>query len=561
MAMIQSLNENHFTTFKDLATIVQKRLLRLFRNPSLNIGSITVIFDRYDVKSSIKSSERLRSDANNVAQTHLIQGGRQVPNYRQFLKSGCNKSSLAKFISQHIVVNHEQLPKERSIILAGGFSDGNLVKEVYEFGVSTIDLLQSTQEEADTRIIFLAISLSRDHSWVIVRCDDTDVLVLLIYYSSREQLAEKLYMYTGHSGKERYIPVHEIVTQLKQIVCECLPAVHAITGCDTTCSFNRIGKQTAYSTLIKNAQTLSDMKRFHEADMDTCISLARKFVLLMYGTKCKHLDSLNDLRFYFATTSDKPASMLPPTEDAFKHHILCAKYQTKIWCESHIANSPLISPVGHGWSSCERGGITQAMFTQDSAPVQVELPKQLLTESFLVDVSIEGHAFGGSKVADLSEDLIRHGYNYLGKDCLTSGITGEHLAAYIYFGPVYYQNLKHMVLDKMHARGKGRVNVLTRQPLEDRSKGGGLRLGEMERDCLIGYGASMLIMERLMLSSDVFDVDVCRQCGMLGYSKWCHFCQSSVHISSIRMPYACKLLFQELQSMNIVPRLHLKQQI
>ncbi|KAG1699856.1 putative trafficking protein particle complex subunit 2 [Nymphon striatum] len=201
MAMIQSLNANHFTTFKDLATIVQKRLLQLFRNPSLNIGSITVIFDRYDVKSSIKPSERLRRNANNVAQTHWIQGGRQVPNHRQFLKSGCNKSSLPKFISQHIVVNHEQLPKERSIILAGGFSDGKLVKEVYEFVVSTIDHLQSTQEEEDTRIILHAISLSRDHSRVIVRCDDTDVLVLLIYYSSRDQLAEKVYMYTDFASE------------------------------------------------------------------------------------------------------------------------------------------------------------------------------------------------------------------------------------------------------------------------------------------------------------------------------------------------------------------------
>ncbi|KAG1661416.1 Ubiquitin carboxyl-terminal hydrolase 16 [Nymphon striatum] len=223
----------------------------------------------------------------------------------------------------------------------------------------------------DSEIILHAISLSRDHSRVIVRCDDTDVLVLLIYYSSREQLAEKVYMYTGHSGKERYIPVHEIVTQLKPIVCECLPAVHAIGGCDTICSFNRIGKRTAYSTLIKNAHTLSDMKRFHEADMDTCISLARKFVLLMYGKKGKHMDSLNDLRFHFATTTDTPASMLPPTEDSFKQHILRAKYQTKIWCESHIANSPLISPVGHGWSSCELGGITQTKFTQDFAPVEI----------------------------------------------------------------------------------------------------------------------------------------------------------------------------------------------
>lgn len=131
---------------------------------------------------------------------------------------------------------------------------------------------------------------------------------------------------------------------------------------------------------------------------------------------------------------------------------------------------------------------------------------------------------------------------------------------------------------------------LHRQPTEGRSRDGGLRLGEMERDCLIGYGASMLLLERLMISSDAFEVDVCGQCGLLGYSGWlvlnlmtvccvqnvlimgfvyspffvcvfvccrCHYCKSSCHVSSLRIPYACKLLFQELQSMNIVPRLKL----
>lgn len=131
-----------------------------------------------------------------------------------------------------------------------------------------------------------------------------------------------------------------------------------------------------------------------------------------------------------------------------------------------------------------------------------------------------GTAFGGDKVADVSEDLIRHGFNYAGKDYLTSGITGEPLSVYVFFGPVYYQKLKHMVLDKMHARSKGPRAVLTRQPTEGRSREGGLRLGEMERDCLIGYGASMLLLERLMLSSDSFEVDVCGSCGLLGYSGW-----------------------------------------
>uniref|UniRef100_A0A1A7W707 DNA-directed RNA polymerase subunit beta n=2 Tax=Iconisemion striatum TaxID=60296 RepID=A0A1A7W707_9TELE len=168
-----------------------------------------------------------------------------------------------------------------------------------------------------------------------------------------------------------------------------------------------------------------------------------------------------------------------------------------------------------------------------------------------------GTAFGGSKVKDVCEDLIRYGYNYQGKDFVTSGITGEPLEAYIYFGPVYYQKLKHMVLDKMHARARGPRAVLTRQPTEGRSRDGGLRLGEMERDCLIGYGASMLLLERLMISSDAFEVDVCGECGLLGYSGWCHYCKSSCHVSSLRIPYACKLLFQELQSMNIIPRLKL----
>ncbi|XP_054716873.1 DNA-directed RNA polymerase III subunit RPC2-like [Uloborus diversus] len=169
----------------------------------------------------------------------------------------------------------------------------------------------------------------------------------------------------------------------------------------------------------------------------------------------------------------------------------------------------------------------------------------------------DGTAFGGDKVKDISEDLIKCGFNYLGKDCMTSGVTGEPLQAYIFFGPIYYQKLKHMVVDKIHARARGPRTVLTRQPTEGRSRDGGLRLGEMERDCLIGHGTSMLLLERLMLSSDAFDVDVCNKCGLLGYSGWCHFCRSSCHIASIRMPYACKLLFQELQSMNVVPRLKL----
>lgn len=171
-----------------------------------------------------------------------------------------------------------------------------------------------------------------------------------------------------------------------------------------------------------------------------------------------------------------------------------------------------------------------------------------------------GTAFGGSSIEDMGNVLISHGFSYSGKDFLTSGITGEPLPAYVFFGPIFYQKLKHMVQDKMHARSKGPTAILTRQPTEGRSRAGGLRLGEMERDCLISYGASQLLIERLMLSSDAHNVDICETCGMMGYQNWCHTCQSSRGVVRMTIPYAAKLLIQELLSMNIKATLKLEDQ-
>lgn len=169
-----------------------------------------------------------------------------------------------------------------------------------------------------------------------------------------------------------------------------------------------------------------------------------------------------------------------------------------------------------------------------------------------------GTAFGGSKVEDMGAELVRHGFSYSGKDFVTSGITGESLPSYVFFGPIYYQKLKHMVQDKMHARSTGPRAILTRQPTEGRSRAGGLRLGEMERDCLIAYGASQLLLERLMLSSDAHEVDVCEACGMMGYNSWCQNCESSSGVVKMTMPYAAKLLIQELMSMNVKATLQLE---
>ena len=120
---------------------------------------------------------------------------------------------------------------------------------------------------------------------------------------------------------------------------------------------------------------------------------------------------------------------------------------------------------------------------------------------------------------------------------------------------------------------RGPRATLTRQPTEGRSREGGLRLGEMERDCLIGYGATQLLLERLMISSDKFEVNACEECGLMGYNGWCTYCKSSKKMAQLTIPYAAKLLFQEvrtsvltlfsllndalsqLMAMNVVPRL------
>jgi DNA-directed RNA polymerase II subunit RPB2 len=167
-------------------------------------------------------------------------------------------------------------------------------------------------------------------------------------------------------------------------------------------------------------------------------------------------------------------------------------------------------------------------------------------------------------VQDVSAALHSLGYQEHGNEVLYNGFTGQRLEAPIFFGPTFYQRLKHLVDDKIHARARGIVQSLTRQPMEGRSKDGGLRFGEMERDCMISHGAANLMRDRLFLSSDKFSVHVCDLCGLVcvanvqKHEYVCTACKNSSAISRIDIPYASKLLFQELMSMCIVPRIFTK---
>ncbi|KAJ3181120.1 DNA-dependent RNA polymerase II [Gaertneriomyces sp. JEL0708] len=176
---------------------------------------------------------------------------------------------------------------------------------------------------------------------------------------------------------------------------------------------------------------------------------------------------------------------------------------------------------------------------------------------------IEGDAtpFTDVTVEQISSALEKYGYQKRGLEVLYNGHTGRKLQAQVFFGPTYYQRLKHMVDDKIHSRARGPVQILTRQPVEGRSRDGGLRFGEMERDCFIAHGAAQFLKERLFDASDAYRIHVCDRCGLMAIADLkknkyeCRVCKNTTAISQVHMPYAAKLLFQELMAMNIAPRL------
>ncbi len=180
---------------------------------------------------------------------------------------------------------------------------------------------------------------------------------------------------------------------------------------------------------------------------------------------------------------------------------------------------------------------------------------------------MDGSAFVGEKLDDIKGVLEAAGFKYSGKETMYDGRTGKAFPVDVFVGVVYYQKLHHMVADKIHARARGQVQMLTKQPTEGRARGGGLRFGEMERDCLIAYGASMMLKDRLLEESDKAEIYCCERCGLVSYYDIkqrrfvCRVCGDKAKVTSISVAYAFKLLLQEMMSLDVAPRLLIKERV
>lgn len=300
MAELQAMGMavQNFHTFEELAASYMRKLLAMTRYAV----TIVDVFDQYNNSDSIKAEERNRRlSARQAARQYQVTATRTIPPWQKFMAHPANKMALTDFLccymKEHVPATEAMMSNpQRRLLLAGGFSDGEITCCITKDGATDVSELSSSQEEADSRMLLHAWHANQEFGTagimgdITIKSPDTDVLVLAVHYFPQMQSIKTLWLETGRTtsslDQRRFIPVHQICHKLHSSVPAVLPAVHAITGCDSTSSLYGIGKKKAMKLVESLAET-DDLPPLQllGTDNEVATSAARKLTAMLYDPK------------------------------------------------------------------------------------------------------------------------------------------------------------------------------------------------------------------------------------------------------------------------------------
>lgn len=368
MAVLQALNTKSLVTFNDVGHQLMEKILRKL----FNADEIHLIFDRYDDYGINPKQEERFSRYGSGGQEIEIMGSRQIRDFKKVLANNENKSKLTSFIAEYL---RENLPKteimssneNKKVYVAGGIEP-----RVNTYVISKTDQhididLKCNHVDADTRIIFHVSKIQErylEQCQIIVESPDTDVFILLVSHYKYFDSKPSIWFYTGKTDSKldhrRFIPVHKLYHEIGSQKSLALITLHAMSGCDTTSSFNYIGKKKAYAGFSKlSLAEIDDFINIVELPLDKVLPVVTKWLSFIHVPKKLQKQktfeddygtSINNLRYKIASIKDIDVDKLPPSEPALLQHLLRVKWQVNEWSQARSEEIISLNPTLYGWT-------------------------------------------------------------------------------------------------------------------------------------------------------------------------------------------------------------------
>ena len=347
MAFVRMIKCTSAKTFMALSELLFQQIFKIFDNKL--VRRIDVVFDRYDGTLSIKSPEHVRRNPTIGPEVKIANNNTPLPKqWEKYLSNPKNKSDLCNFLSETwIAMASKRLHAGQEFVTSGGFNNMLDCKVASYETVADLRELQSNHEEADTRLLLHASHAARKMDKIVIWSPDTDVAVLMVYFSS--SIKSELWLKTGVKDRARYINTSTIAQEMGSTLTSLILPVHALTGCDSVSSFSGKGKVKPWRMVVEEPVTHSGLDSLGDNSELTprLTDAIEAFVVALYDNKSDA--DINTLRYHLFCQKHARNDALPPTKDSSIQHSKRAHFQAHLWKN---ALKPLLgdcSPVGNGW--------------------------------------------------------------------------------------------------------------------------------------------------------------------------------------------------------------------